>query len=222
VPDWRTCRHRRQTAAIRCRLPLIGCPPIAPAVSGVTDCPSAQARAERPCKLGPETKAFGVAQRASVPAADVVWRVGKHTILAATGIDGVPSDAQSMFAKTGKHTQTWQTYFRCQFDRPDRPKGQAKDDTVLSRLPWRWSAPMAGARGCVADCPRAGDKRAPAAGTTGANDPGSPADRRGVSQLSSVGLLADRDASDDQRASHAGRDLRGGFRHHLCFCNHLR
>ena len=53
-----------------------------------------------------------VGQRASMPTVDGVWRVGKHTILAAVGRDGVPTDAQSMFAKAGKHTRTWQTYFR--------------------------------------------------------------------------------------------------------------
>jgi hypothetical protein len=55
---------------------------------------------------------FNVGQRASMPTGDVVWRVGKHTILAAVGTDRVPSVAQSMFAKTGKHTPIWQTYFR--------------------------------------------------------------------------------------------------------------
>src|SRR5690348_16039803 len=49
-----------------------------------------------------------------MPTVDGVWRVGKHTILAAAGIDRLPSVAQSMFAKVGKPTPTWQTYFRCQ------------------------------------------------------------------------------------------------------------
>src|SRR5260370_6564749 len=55
---------------------------------------------------------FAVGQRASMPTVDVAWRVGKPTILAAAGRDRGPSDAQSMFAKTGKPTPTWQTYFR--------------------------------------------------------------------------------------------------------------
>src|SRR5260370_22800260 len=43
---------------------------------------------------------------------DVVWRVGKPTILAAVGRDRVPSVAQSIFATVGKLTPNWQTYFR--------------------------------------------------------------------------------------------------------------
>jgi hypothetical protein len=39
-----------------------------------------------------------------------VWRVGKHTILAAAGSHRTVIGAESMFAKTGKHTLGWQTY----------------------------------------------------------------------------------------------------------------
>jgi hypothetical protein len=58
-----------------------------------------------------DRRAFDGCQRASVGTGDVVCELANILPAAADGADPVPFAAQSIFAKSGKHTRIWQTYF---------------------------------------------------------------------------------------------------------------